>query len=512
MQIKYKYFSDKMLALWELCYTFFDQSHRISISTARKEYLLAKNFNIVFEAMIDELIGDKRKDLPDGLKDQEDGKIVDHMYSYRGLTNNDEQDRNVYYIGDSKYYKMGNRVGTESVAKQFTYARNVIQWNLNIFLDDDVKNAKYREKFPKLRDDVTEGYNIVPNFFISAGVNKDLKYNEGNIERREGSELVSRQFENRLFDRDTLIIAHYDINFLFIVSLYARANASVKLAWKDKMRRRFRKDIQEMLQQKFKFYAMTPNEDVDAERYIKDNFRLLLGKVFAPYGDSHEESTYYSLALINPDAMPTKTATDIKRRDAVVAENEAVIECLQDAFLIKDCPLGEDPSKVVKGVPPVKAPVVAESLLTRHYLENYVDKYVLVGCVPDQAHWDWIFSRKGKYKRDDIYNVRLGDRPGAVKKSNVKVRSPKFVVMYDKDKPSTYKVYRVRNLAVITKDRITQSGYPNPKGDYFCYILDEPVSVGVIDLPKLLSENTFDPNHPYKPIYLTAQKVKEYVS
>ena len=210
--------------------------------------------------------------------------------------------------------------------------------------------------------------------------------------------------------------------------------------------------------------------------------------------------------------MPTKTAADIKRRNAVVEENEAVIECLQDAFLIKDCPLGEDPSKVVKGVPPVKAPVVPENLLTRHYLENYVDRYVLVGCVPDQAHWDWIFSRKGKYKRDDIYNVRLGDRPGAVKKSNVKVRSPKFVVMYDKDNPSTYKVYRVRNLAVITKDRITQSGYPNPKGDYFCYILDEPVSLGEMDLPRLLSENTFDPKHPYKQIYLTAQKVKEYVS
>ena len=512
LQIKYKYFSDKMLALWELCYTFFDQSHRISISTARKEYLLAKNFNIVFEAMIDELIGDKRSDLPNGLKDQEDGKIVDHMYSYRGLTNNDEQDRNVYYIGDSKYYKMGNVIGADSVAKQFTYARNVIQWNLNIFLDDDSKDARYREKFPKLRDDVTEGYNIIPNFFISAGVNKDLKYNEGNIERRKEPELVSRQFENRLFDRDTLIIAHYDINFLFIVSLYARANASVKLAWKEKMRKRFRKDIQEMLQKKFKFYAMTPNADVDAERYIKDNFRLLLGKVFTPYSDSHEESTYYSLALTNPDAMPTKTAADIKRRDAIVEENEAVIECLQDAFVIKDCPLGEDPSKVVEGVPPMKAPVVAENLLTRHYLENYTDKYVLIGCVPDKVHWDWIFSRKGKYKRDDIYNVRLGDRPGAVKKTNVKVKSPKFVVMYDKENPSQYRVYRVRNNAVITKERIAQSGYANPRGDYFCYILDEPVSLGVIDLPKLLSENTLDPKHPYKPIYLTAQKVKEYVS
>ena len=74
---------------------------------------------------------------------------------------------------------------------------------------------------------------------------------------------------------------------------------------------------------------------MDAERYIKDNFRLLLGKVFAPYSDSHEESTYYSLALTDPDAMPTKTAADIKRRDAVVKENDAVYECLQDAFLIE---------------------------------------------------------------------------------------------------------------------------------------------------------------------------------
>lgn len=512
MQIKYKYFSDKMLALWDLCYTFFDQSHRITISVARKEYLLAKNFNIVFESMIDELVGEKRETLPSGLKDQDDGKIVDHMYSYRGLTNDDEQGRNVYYIGDSKYYKMGNRVGRESVAKQFTYARNVIQWNLNIFLEEDSPDKKYRATFPKLRDDVTEGYNIIPNFFISAMMNKDLKYIEGNIERREGSELVSRQFENRLFDRDTLIIAHYDVNFLFVVSLYARANASAKLAWKEKMRKRFRADIQDMLQKKFNFYAMTPHADVDAEQYIRDNFRLLLGKVFAPYSDSHEETTYYSLALINPEAMPKGTAAEQDRVKTVARENDAVIECLQDAFEIKECPLGTDPSKVVAGVAPAKSPVVEKEMLTRHHLENYADKFVLIGCVPDQAHWDWIFSRKGKYKRDDIYNVRLGDRPGAVKKSNVKVRSPKFVVMYDRSDPTMYKVYRVRNCAVITKDRITLSGYPNPKGDCFCYILDEQVSVGAVDVPALLSENIADPQHPNAPIYLAAQEVLKYVS
>lgn len=42
--------------------------------------MLVKNFYVVFEAIIDELIGDKP--LPDGMdKKQEDGKIVDHLFS-----------------------------------------------------------------------------------------------------------------------------------------------------------------------------------------------------------------------------------------------------------------------------------------------------------------------------------------------------------------------------------------------------------------------------------------------
>lgn len=54
------------------------------------------------------------------------------MYQYKELTNN-EKDDTIYYIGDSKYYKRGNSLGKESVYKQFTYARNVIQWNIDLF-------------------------------------------------------------------------------------------------------------------------------------------------------------------------------------------------------------------------------------------------------------------------------------------------------------------------------------------------------------------------------------------
>ena len=109
-QIKYKYFSDKALQLWNLCYAFFEQSKQVYVSTDRREYLLVKNFYIVFEAIIDELIGDNP--LPDGMdKRQDDGKIVDHLFTAACLTEselqqNDIDARQTYYIGDSKYYKM----------------------------------------------------------------------------------------------------------------------------------------------------------------------------------------------------------------------------------------------------------------------------------------------------------------------------------------------------------------------------------------------------------------------
>ena len=47
-QIKYKYFSDKALQLWDLCFAFFDQSKNVRINAQLNEFLLAKNFNIVF--------------------------------------------------------------------------------------------------------------------------------------------------------------------------------------------------------------------------------------------------------------------------------------------------------------------------------------------------------------------------------------------------------------------------------------------------------------------------------
>lgn len=91
-QIKYKYFSDKALELWNLCYDFFSRPMEAHLRVDQKEYLLVRSFHVMFEAIIDELIaGDQH--LPKDLLDQPDGKRVDHMYQYKELTCNDTEDK-----------------------------------------------------------------------------------------------------------------------------------------------------------------------------------------------------------------------------------------------------------------------------------------------------------------------------------------------------------------------------------------------------------------------------------
>lgn len=484
-QIKYKYFSDKALELWELCYAFFDRPDNIMLNVDQREYILVKSFHIVFEAIIDELIAGDQK-LPKELKDQPDGKRVDHLYQYKELTNNDTDD-NIYYIGDSKYYKRGNSLGKESVYKQFTYARNVIQWNIDLFNDG---KAEDRSGHVKLRDDVTEGYNIIPNFFISANQNvlrpeNDIKLIDSDKEdgKRRQQYYLSRQFENRLFDRDTFLLAHYDVNFLFVVALYGRNNSASKVQWRNKVRRMFRIKIQQMLKENFEFYAMTAKSDVNPDAYLRENFQQVLGKVYHPF-DNREGSDqqYFSLALRKPEKE-----ADAAIREKVASENEAVMFELKHAFYIAKCPLGVDPRTLPEDVMPrVEArphDVIPKQFLTMHYLENYPKATFLIGIVNGMEHLHWIFSRKGG-KRDDAYNVRLGkEAHGGVVKSRDYVKHAKFVILYNAGENKVYKAFRVKNTGELTREQMISQGYLRPRHDkYFCYFFDEEITLGEFDI------------------------------
>ena len=325
LRIKNKYFSDKAVYLWELCFAFFDMSRKVKVVVSDKEYILVKNFNIVFEAIIDELIGTDRSRLPKRLADQSDGKVVDHLWIDDILLPTNEETA-VYYIGDSKYYKHSTPVMENSISKQFTYARNVIQWSFDALKGiTECKDPKYKIR---LRDDRTEGYNVLPNFFISAKVDFErLDYNEENLRLHDGkNQHESLQFSDRLFDRDTLLLSHYDVNFLFVLAMYARNNPSAKEAWKTDVRKLFRERVQKVLSERYTFYAMKGYDAEDSEQYITTHFQELLGKLYR----TPNENGIYTLA--------------IERK----GESEGnLIRELRKHFYVTECRLEDNPQKKI---------------------------------------------------------------------------------------------------------------------------------------------------------------------
>ena len=172
--------------------------------------------------------------------------------------------------------------------------------------------------------------------------------------------------------------------------------------------------------------------------------------------------------------------------------------------MIAKCPLGTDPATVVAGEAPIATPPVPKRFLTHHWIENYLEKYFLVGCCKDAAHRSWILGRN-KGKRADLYNVRLGARAGAVVADAALTRSPKFLILYDLASPSSYSVYRIKGGMRCEKDKMIKMGYASAKCDYYCYELDEEVSLGDLDVPQLIADWKREKGGDFKPgapIYL----------
>lgn len=371
-RIRYKYFSDRDLMLWELCFAFFDRAHQANIANGGENYLLAKDFEQVFEGMIDELLGDE--DLAK-YKELSDGKELDHLYVDDSLTRTDNW--RTLCIADSKYYKIGNALEEKSIAKQFTYARDMLQLDLDLFLYDkdevSPKIAREREHFTErhvdlLRDEITEGYDILPNFFISATMNEEFDYDKDGLVARDqdmGGEHHSIHFENRLFDRDTLLLSHFDVNFLCVVKLYAQNDESARRAWRAHARKLFRDEIRGIISARYELHALMPHEGVDAAQFFRENFKYTAGKVYAPYGRGKGDPVY-ALALQNPsyifkDERLTPEGRN-KQIDRVRKENASIRELVKTSFyVVENVPFGHDPRPDLESLamshPVVHAPV-----------------------------------------------------------------------------------------------------------------------------------------------------------
>jgi hypothetical protein len=259
-QIRHRYFSDRTRKLWSLCYSFFEATEYILSNKEDSDYLIATSFHIAFEAIVDELIG--QPEFAD-MRNLEDGKVIDHIYQDRSLLSNDP----MFYIGDSKYYKTRYSVQERSLSayKQFTYARNIVH--------DSIQKS-FKKTWP-FRDPLTEGYCITPNFFISAEIDPEHRFDCDGFEKKdvEGTHFSSRQFNNRLFDRDTLWVNQYNLNFLFLLSTYAMADSTIKETFKIKAHRFFRDKTIDLLNKEYEFWELTPKNGLSLEETISNTIK-----------------------------------------------------------------------------------------------------------------------------------------------------------------------------------------------------------------------------------------------
>jgi hypothetical protein len=207
---------------------------------------------------------------------------------------------------------------------------------MNLFLDE-----KNNGEQPQLRDALTEGYNPIPNFFISAripnrqsGNDKFLSFEDKELKSQDGGIQLNRQFENRLFDRGTLLLCHYDVNFLYIVSLYGRDNKNVQAVWREYVRNEFRSKIQGTLNRLYEFRILQPRDGMNCYGFIQDNFRLLNGKIYRPKSNGN----YLILALMKneePELWKSLRIKDEKVKDEV-AQNGEILDRLQTHFHVSD--------------------------------------------------------------------------------------------------------------------------------------------------------------------------------
>ena len=280
--IRRKYFTDELVELWGLVYSFFDHEESISHGQSKEEYLLINKFESVFEAMVDDLLGYEPPQEMNITKKQRDGKRIDHLYTGYSLLTTDENRREgsiVCFIGDSKYYLDPVDIGknSEAVSKQYTYAKNIIQYSITDYLNKKSKELKYR-------DDLTEGYTITPNFFLRG----EIKFtNDGHltdyanepfieeVDKSKATYEVNRQWADRLFDRDTLMLKAFNINFLYLLSLYISDETPSK---RSETREKIFNSIVTGLCEAYDFYIVRPKGNI--KDFVDQNFRDFVGTMF----------------------------------------------------------------------------------------------------------------------------------------------------------------------------------------------------------------------------------------
>lgn len=331
-KIKHRYYSDVMKQMFSLCEIYFKANDTSTLKKGKPDFMAVNKYNTVFEAMLEKLlVGDvnyleknKAGFSLRQLKYNRDGKIIDHIYKDVSLIN---EENYIYFIADAKYYSPeiindedeevtkdesdeekniresyainGVKDSSHSLYKQYTYAKNTIQFNVELFYHDDNENQsnvnKSKIKLERIdyRDEITEGYNITPNYFIYGYTDKNalgklnepfINYNNLGDETKvkEKDIKIIKQWPFRLFDRDTLIATHFKMSFPYVLKSYVSKNSEYLNSQRNLIRKEFRNKFINSVQQyiHYNFYKIGFSKNSLLE-FINTNFKILNGKCFS---------------------------------------------------------------------------------------------------------------------------------------------------------------------------------------------------------------------------------------
>ena len=176
--------------------------------------------------------------------------------------------------------------------------------------------------------------------------------------------------------------------------------------------------------------------------------------------------------------------------------------------------MGKDPRNVLPTVVQPAKPAIPLSLLTTHHIQRYLDQHFLIGCYHSDEQLDWILGKNEK--GTNLYNVRLKkrgveERDGALAPTFLANKEVKFVVLYKhrEENKNEYRVFHVHHHATMDEERMRRALYPNPKGNYFCYVFDEEVQfITRINLSKIIFDAKSSPDYVEgMPIFKTGEEL-----
>jgi hypothetical protein len=250
-------------------------------------------------------------------------------------------------------------------------------------------------------------------------------------------------------------------------------STNVESSVRTSLRNRIREDFISFLESKFDFYLLEPLYDIhDA---IEKNFRRLNGKIYKPSNSGN----LLVMAL----------------EKRYVLDNLILLSEIETDFKVHEYHLDEKEYKKITSFsywnPTLHS--VAEEVIPYGNNKSSTAKYeiidsnsVLLGVYKNEDHKNWILEKKK-------YNVRLGNRVGAVKQ-NRQVLFAKYLVLYNINDETEFDIYELGdNHNIMTGEQMNSEGYPFEKDfkdkEYYVYtLLDKTTDIEIKDLPEFLQK------------------------